>query len=59
MLDPTRVPDPTRLHRSDIGDLVVRRFRSPPEVVVDIGREVPKRELFPRRFPISLEEEVA
>ncbi len=59
MLDPTRVPDPTRLHRSDIEDLVVRRFRSSPEVVVDIGREVPKRELFPRRFPISPEEEVA
>lgn len=59
MLDPTRVPDPTRLHRSDIGDLVVRRFRSSPEVVVDIGREIPKRELFPRHFPISTEEEVA
>ena len=41
MLDPTRVPDPTRLHRSDIEDLVVRRFRSSPEVVADIGREVP------------------
>lgn len=59
MLDPTRVPDPTRLHRSDIEDLVVRRFRSSPEVVADIGRQVPKRELFPRRFPISPEEEMA
>ncbi len=59
MLDPTRVPDPTRLHRSDIEDLVVRRFRSSPEVVVDIGREVPKRELFPRRFPLSVQEEDA
>lgn len=59
MLDPTRVPDPTRLHRSDIEDLVVRRFRTSPEVVADIGREVPKRELFPRLFPISLAEEVA
>jgi superfamily II DNA or RNA helicase len=59
MLDPTRVPDPTQLHRSDIEDLVVRRFRSSPEVVADIGRQVPKRELFPRRFPISPEEEVA
>jgi superfamily II DNA or RNA helicase len=59
MLDPTRVPDPTRLHRSDIEDLVVRRFRSSPEVVADIGREVPKRELFPRRFPISPQEETA
>ena len=59
MLDPTRVPDPTRLHRSDIEDLVVRRFRSSPEVVADIGREVPKRQLFPRRFPLSPQEEVA
>lgn len=59
MLDPTRVPDATRLHRSDIEDLVVRRFRSSPEVVADIGREVPKRQLFPRRFPLSPQEEVA
>jgi superfamily II DNA or RNA helicase len=59
MLDPTRVPDPTQLHRSDIEDLVVRRFRSSPEVVADIGRQVPKRQLFPRRFPLSLQEEVA
>ena len=59
MLDPTRVPDPSRLHRSDIEDLVIRRFRSSPEVVADIGREVPKRQLFPRRFPLSPQEEVA
>jgi superfamily II DNA or RNA helicase len=59
MLDPTRVPDPSRLHRSDIEDLVVRRFRSSPEVVADIGREVPKRELFRRSFPLSPPEELA
>jgi len=59
MLDPTRVPDPTRLHRSDIEDLVVRRFRSSPEVVADIGRAVPKRQLFPRHFPLSPQEEMA
>ena len=59
MLDPTRVPDPTRLHRSDIEDLVVRRFRSSPEVAADFGRAVPKRELFRRNFPLSTEEEVA
>ena len=59
MLDPTRVPDPTRLHRSDIEDLVIRRFRSSPEVVKDLGRVVPERQLLPRRFPLSLEEEVA
>lgn len=59
MLDPTRVPDSTRLHRSDIEDLVVRRFRSSPEVVADIGRAVPKRQLFPRHFPLSPQEEMA
>jgi len=59
MLDPTRVPDPSRLCRSDIEDLVVRRFRSSPEVVADIGREVPKRELFRRSFPLSPQEELA
>ncbi len=59
MLDPTRVPDPTRLHRSDIEDLVVRRFRFSPEVVADIGRHVPKRQLLPRQFPLSAEEELA
>ncbi|WP_414464483.1 DEAD/DEAH box helicase [Hyphomicrobium sp. DY-1] len=59
MLDPTRVPDPSRLHRSDIEDLVVRRFRSSPEVVADLGQVVPKRELFRRAFPLSREEETA
>ncbi|MBN8830041.1 MAG: DEAD/DEAH box helicase family protein, partial [Sphingomonadales bacterium] len=59
MLDPTRVPDPAHLHRSDIEDLVVRRFRSSPEVVADIGRVVPERELFRRPFPLSREEEDA
>jgi len=59
MLDPTRVPDPSRMQRSDIEDLVVRRFRSSPEVVADIGRAVPKRQLFPRHFPLSPQEEVA
>ena len=57
MLDPTRVPDPARLPRSDIEDLVVRRFRYSPEVVADIGREVPQRELLRRNFPLSREEE--
>jgi superfamily II DNA or RNA helicase len=59
MLDPTRVPDPAHLHRSDIEDLVVRRFRTSPEVVADIGISVPKRELFRRNFPLSREEEIA
>ena len=59
MLDPTRVPDPSRLRRSDIEDLVVRRFRSSREVEADLGTVVPERQLFRRAFPLSPEEEVA
>lgn len=59
MLDPTRVPDPTRLHRTDIEDLVVRRFRSDRKVAADIGQQVPERKLIRRNFPLSSEEEVA
>jgi ERCC4-related helicase len=59
MLDPTRVPDPEALKREDIEDLVVRRFRSSPEVMADIRRHVPKRELHPRHFPLSSEEDAA
>lgn len=59
MLDPTRVPDPSRLHRSDIADLVVRRFRYSPEVIADLRRTVPERKLIPRKFPLSPQEEVA
>ncbi len=59
MLDPTRVPDPSKLHRGDIEDLVVRRFRSSPEVVSDIGRLVPERKLTRVAFPLSREEEIA
>ena len=59
MLDPTRVPDPAKLQRSDIEDLVVRRFRSSPEVVADIGRVVPPRQLIRRAFPLSGAEDTA
>nr|WP_321251704.1 DEAD/DEAH box helicase [uncultured Ruegeria sp.] len=59
MLDPTRVPDPTKLKREDIEDLVVRRFRSSPEVIEDLGEIVPQRKLVRRDFPLSPEEEAA
>jgi len=59
MLDPTRVPDPTDLHREDIEDLVVRRFRSSPEVLEAIGKQVPARKLHRRGFPLSASEEDA
>jgi superfamily II DNA or RNA helicase len=59
MLDPTRVPDPAELHRADIEDLVVRRFRSSPEVVAAIDASVPKRKLLRREFPLSASEEAA
>ncbi len=59
MLDPTRVPDPTELHRDDIEDLVVRRFRSSSEVLEAIGEQVPARTLYRREFPLSTSEEDA
>ena len=59
MLDATRVPDPSQLRRSDIEDLVVRRFRSDKNVAAEIGQQVPKRELIRRNFPLSPEEEIA
>lgn len=57
MLDPSRVPSPERLTREDIEDLVVRRFRSTPDVREAIGRHVPQRKLIPHRFPVSLLED--
>ena len=59
MLDPTRVPDSTELHREDIEDLVVRRFRSSSEVLEAIGEQVPARTLYRREFPLSAPEEAA
>jgi superfamily II DNA or RNA helicase len=59
MLDPTRVPNPEELRREDIEDLVVRRFRSSPEVLEAIGKKVPPRELHRRCFPLSDKEEEA
>ena len=46
------------LERADIEDLVVRRFRTTPEVSDALGQMVKKRELVKHEFPISpLEEE--
>ncbi len=59
MLDPTRVPDASNLQREDIEDLVVRRFRSSPEVIESIEKVVPPRKLIRRDFPLSVEEEAA
>jgi hypothetical protein len=59
MLDPTRVPNPAELHRDDIEDLVVRRFRSSPEVMEAIGKSVPQRQLHRRGFLLSDKEEKA
>ena len=59
MLDPTRIPDPSEVHRDDINDLVVRRFRSSQAVERDLGTVVPERELIRRSFPLSEPEERA
>ncbi len=59
MLDPTRVPNPEELHRGDIEDLVVRRFRSSPEVLDSIRKAVKPRQLHRRGFPLSTKEDLA
>ena len=59
MLDPTRVPDPEKLNRSDIEDLVIRRFRTSPEVLADLKSTIPPRELHRHDFPLSEKEEAA
>jgi len=59
MLDPTRVPDPEKLRRGDIEDLVIRRFRSSPEVLAALKSTIPPRELHRRGFPLSEKEEAA
>ena len=59
MLDPTRVPDPENLHREDIKDLVVRRFRSSKGVADALDKVVPERRLIRRDFLLSPEEEIA
>jgi len=59
MLDPTRVPDPEKLTRSDIEDLVIRRFRTSGEVLSVLKSTIPPRELHDHRFPLSEKEEAA
>lgn len=58
MLDPARLPPGADLERADIEDLVVRRFRTSPEVSEALGKLVKKRELVKHDFSVShLEEE--
>lgn len=59
MLDPTRVPSSSDLDRRDIEDLVIRRFRSSPEVIEAIRKAVPRRTLHPMHFPLSRAEDEA
>lgn len=56
MLDPTRVPDVTQLTREDIEDLVIRRFRTSPEII-EAMKEAKPRELIRTDFTLSSEEE--
>lgn len=59
MLDPTRVPNVDELTREDIEDLVVRRFRSSPDVISDLKSHVPERKVMRHDFPLSPAEEEA
>ena len=57
MLDPTRVPNVTELKREDIEDLVIRRFRTSPEVIEGIKDKTLARRLLRQDFDLSREEE--
>ena len=57
MLDPTRVPDVMKLKREDIEDLVIRRFRTSPEVIAAIEEKTLARKLLRQDFELSQEEE--
>jgi len=57
MLDPTRVPDVTQLKREDIEDLVIRRFRTSPEVIEAIKDKTLARRVLRQDFDLSPEEE--
>ena len=59
MLDPTRVPDPDKLHRDDIEDLVIRRFRSSPEVLAEQSEDRPASASFIGAASRSSEKEEA
>ena len=59
MLDPTRVPDVTQLKREDIEDLVIRRFRSSPEVIEALKATTEERILKRQDFDLSPMEEAA
>ncbi|MFT6773001.1 MAG: superfamily II DNA or RNA helicase, partial [Paracoccaceae bacterium] len=59
MLDPARAPRDVELHRDDIEDLVVRRFRHSTEVAEALSRHVPARSLERHSFPLNAEEEEA
>ncbi len=53
MLDPVRVTTPEALRRKDIEDLVVRRFRSTPEVSRAMRRNLKERRLEGIHFPLG------
>jgi len=59
MLDPTRVIDPENLKRADIEHLVIRRFRSTPDVIQAMRQHLKERRLKDIRFPLAPVEEGA
>ena len=57
LLDPTRAPEPDRLRKSDINDLVIRRFRSTPEVQEAFSKHVPERIIKENTFDLTPKED--
>ena len=57
MLDPTRVPDPDKLRKPDIYDLVIRRFRASKQVEADFSQRIKERILKEVRFDLTPKED--
>lgn len=57
MLDPTRAPDPDKLRKPDIKDLVIRRFRASEEVETDFSQRIKERLLKEVGFDLTPKED--
>ena len=59
MLDPSRVPNSAAVRKADVEDLIIRRFRTSPEVKQALKQHVPQRNLEERCFALNKVEDEA
>ena len=57
MLDPTRAPDPDKLRKPDINDLVIRRFRASDVVEADFSKQIKRRKIEEVQFNLTPKED--